>query len=254
MVTDLQKASLWKRMSAGLFDLILIAIVAVGAAALLSLAFGYDTHSQNLNDAYSRYEAQYGVEFQMSQEAFDALPQEQKERYDTAYAALIADDNVIYLYNMVLNLTLLITTFGILIAVLLLEFAVPLMLKNGQTLGKKIFGVALMRNDGIKVSSVQMFIRTVLGKFTIEIMIPVYVLMMIFFNTIGIIAVAILGAIAVGELLSLVLSKTGALIHDSIAGTVAVDLASQMIFNTPQERVEYIKRLHAEEASRQKYT
>ena len=253
MVTDLQKASLWKRLSAGLFDLILIAMLAVGMAALLSWAFGYNTHSENLNDAYSRYEAQYGVEFRMTQQAFDELSQEQKDAYDEAYAALIADEEVIYHYNMVLNLTLLITTFSILITVLLLEFAVPLLLKNGQTLGKKIFSVALMRNDGVKVSPLQMFIRAVLGKFTIEIMIPVYILMMIFFNTIGIIAVAILGAIAVGELISLVLSKTNSLIHDSIAGTVAVDMASQMIFETTDEKIEYIKRLHAEEASRQEY-
>lgn len=253
MVTDLQKASLWKRLSAGLFDLILIAMLAVGMAALLSWAFGYNTHSQNLNDAYNRYEAQYGVEFQMTQEAFDELSQEQQDRYDEAYAALIADEEVIYHYNMVLNLTLLITTFSILVAVLLLEFVVPLLLKNGQTLGKKIFGVALMRNDGVKVSSVQMFIRTVLGKFTIEIMIPVYIFMMIFFNTIGIIAVAILGAILVGELLSLALSKTNSLIHDSIAGTVAVDMASQMIFDSADEKIEYIKRLHAEQAAQKEY-
>lgn len=251
MVTDLQKASLWKRMSAGLFDLILIAMLAVGMAALLSWAFGYNTHSQNLNEAYSRYETQYGAEFQIDQATFDAMTPEQQECYDTAYAALIADEEVIYLYNMVLNLTLLITTFSILITVLLLEFAVPLLLKNGQTLGKKIFGVALMRTDGVKVTPVQMFIRTVLGKFTVEIMIPVYVLMMVFFNTIGLIAVAILGAIAVGELLSLLLSKTNGLIHDSIAGTVAVDMASQMIFDSPEERVEYIKRLHAEQTARQ---
>ena len=253
MITDLQKASLWKRLSAGLFDLILIATLAVGMAALLSWAFGYNTHSQSLNDAYSRYEAQYGVQFRLTQEAFDGLSQEQKDNYDAAYAALIADEEVIYLYNMVLNLTLLITTFSILLAVLLLEFVVPVLLRNGQTLGKKIFGVALMRTDGVKISSVQLFIRTVLGKFTIEIMIPVYIIMMIFFNTVGIIAVAILGAIAVGELLSLVLSKTGGLIHDSIAGTVAVDMASQMIFETTDEKIEYIKRLHAEEASRQEY-
>ena len=253
MVTDLQKASLWKRLSAGLFDLILIAMLAVGMAALLSWAFGYNTHSQNLNDAYNRYEAQYGVEFQMTQEAFDELSQEQQDRYDEAYAALLADEEVIYHYNMVLNLTLLITTFSILVAVLLLEFVVPLLLKNGQTLGKKIFGVALMRNDGVKVSSVQMFIRTVLGKFTIEIMIPVYIFMMIFFNTIGIIAAAILGAILVGELLSLALSKTNSLIHDSIAGTVAVDMASQMIFDSADEKIEYIKRLHAEQAAQKEY-
>lgn len=253
MVTDLQKASLWKRISAGLFDMILVAIVAVGAAALLSMAFGYNTHNQNLTDAYSRYEAQYGVEFQMTQADFDALSREEQDAYDAAYQALISDEEVIYHYNMVLNLSLLITTFSILLAVLLMEFAVPLLLKNGQTLGKKIFGVALMRSDGVKLSAVQLFIRTVLGKFTIEIMIPVYILMMIFFNTIGIVAVAVLGAILVGEILSMAISRTNALLHDTVAGTVAVDMASQLIFDTPDEKLAYIKRLHAEQAARQEY-
>ena len=110
-----------------------------------------------------------------------------------------------------------------------------------------------MRTDGVKVSPVQMFVRTVLGKFTIEIMIPVYIGIMIYFNTIGIIGLVFLGAILVGELLSLTMSKTGGLLHDALAATVAVDMASQRIFETPEERVEYIKRLHAEEASRQEY-
>jgi len=30
----------------------------------------------------------------------------------------------------------------------------PLLFKNGQTLGKKIFGVALMRNDGVRIGHV----------------------------------------------------------------------------------------------------
>ena len=154
---------------------------------------------------------------------------------------------------MIVNLALLIATFGILITVLLLEFVVPLLLKNGQTLGKKIFGVALMRTDGVKVSSVQMFVRTVLGKFTIEIMIPVYVCIMIYLNTIGLVGMAVLGAVLVGQVLCLMMSKTGGLIHDVLSGTVAVDMASQQIFETPEDRVEYIKRLHAEEASRQEY-
>lgn len=253
MVTDLQKASLWKRFSAALFDFILLVILSVGVAALLSVLLGYNTHIQNLEDAYSRYEEQYGVEFRISQSEFDAMPQEQQEQYNAAYDALVSDDEVTYTYNMVLNLTLLITTFGILGAVLLLEFVVPLLLKNGQTLGKKIFGVALMHAEGLKVKPVQMFIRTVLGKFAIEIMIPVYILIMIFFNSIGIISMAVLGGIVVAELLTVVMSRTNNLIHDSIAATVAVDMASQRIFETPEEKIEYIKRLHAEEVSRQEY-
>ena len=253
MATDLQKASLWKRISAGLFDFILITILAVGAAALLSVAFGYNTHNQNLTDAYARYEARYGVQFQLTQTEFEALSQQEQDAYYEAYDALIADEEVIYLYNLVLNITLLIITFGILLAVLVLEFGVPMLLKNGQTLGKKIFGIALMRVDGVKITGVQLFIRTVLGKFAVEIMIPVYILVMVFFNTIGVVAVAVLGAILIGEALSLTMTRNGSLLHDVIAGTVAVDMASQMIFDTPEQKLEYIKRLHAEDAARQEY-
>ena len=84
-------------------------------------------------------------------------------------------------------------------------------------------------------------------------MLPVYILIMLSFNSVGLIGIAILGGILVGELLSFALSRTGSLIHDTIAATVAVDMASQRIFETPEERVEYVKRLHAEEASRQEY-
>ena len=253
MVTDLQKAGLWKRISAGLFDLIMVVMVAVGMAALLSWVLNVDTYSQTYSDAYSRYQTQYGVQFDITQEAFEALSPQEREAYDTAYEAFVSDEEVLYNYNMIVNLALLIGTFSILIAVVLLEFVVPLLLKNGQTLGKKIFGAALMRTDGVKVSPVQMFIRTILGKFTIEIMIPVYVLVMIYLNAIGIVALAVLGAILVGQLLSLTMSKTNGLLHDVLAGTVSVDMASQRIFETPEERLEYIKRLHAEEASRQEY-
>lgn len=253
MVTDLQKASLWKRMSAGLFDAILIVMLAVGMATLLSWVCGYDAHKQSYDDICARYEAQYDVTFRITQEQYDGFSEAQRQAYDTAYDALIADQEVIHLYNLLTNLRLLVLTFGILLAVIGLELVVPLLFKNGQTLGKKIFGVALMRADGVKVNTFQMFVRTVLGKFTLEIMIPVYVIMMILSDSIGVIALAILGGLLVGELLSLVLSRTGSLIHDTIAATVAVDMASQRIFETPEERVEYVKRLHAEEASRQEY-
>jgi uncharacterized RDD family membrane protein YckC len=258
MVTDLQKASLWKRISAGLFDFIMLAVLTVGMIGVLSWALGYDAQNQKLQESYGKYEAayeaQYGVEFRISQEEYNAMTQAERENYDAACTAVekafAEDKDVIYQYNLVMNMTLLMTTFGLLFSVLILEFFVPLLLKNGQTLGKKIFAVALMRTDGVKVSNVQLFIRALLGKFTIELMIPVYILLMIFFNSIGIVGIAILAGILIGEVVSLITSRTNSLIHDSIAGTVAVDMASQLIFESMDERIAYIKRLHAQDASR----
>lgn len=253
MTHDLQKASLWKRASAWIFDFILLGILIVGVAFVLSVVLGYNGYNETLDAAYAQYEAQYDVEFEISQEQYLAMTEQQRHNYDTAYNTLVSDQEAMYAYNMVLNLTMLITTLSILIAYLALEFALPLFLGNGQTLGKKIFGLCLMRTDGVQINNLQLFVRTVLGKFTIETMIPVYILIMIFFNMIGIVGTGILAALVLVQLILLAVTATNAQIHDLLAGTVVVDYSSQMIFRTTEDLIAYQKRVAAEAAARQPY-
>lgn len=253
MTHDLQKASLWKRASAWIFDFILLGILIVGVAFVLSAVLGYNGYNETLDAAYAQYEAQYDVEFEISQEQYLAMTEQQRHNYDTAYNTLVSDQEAMYAYNMVLNLTMLITTLSILIAYLALEFALPLFLGNGQTLGKKIFGLCLMRTDGVQINNLQLFVRTVLGKFTIETMIPVYILIMIFFNMIGIVGTGILAALVLVQLILLAVTATNAQIHDLLAGTVVVDYSSQMIFRTTEDLIAYQKRVAAEAAARQPY-
>ena len=54
MMHDLQKASLMKRISAFLIDLILIMILITGFAWVLSWATGYDQYSNTMNDEIER--------------------------------------------------------------------------------------------------------------------------------------------------------------------------------------------------------
>ena len=54
MVHDIQKASFWKRISAYIFDMIMLVIVAVGIAFLLSTLLGYDSYSDRLNACYTK--------------------------------------------------------------------------------------------------------------------------------------------------------------------------------------------------------
>lgn len=253
MTHDVQKASLWKRASAWIFDFILLGILIVGVALVLSAVLSYNGYNETLDAAYAQYEAQYDVEFEISQEQYLAMTEQQRHNYDTAYNALVSDQEAMYAYNMVLNLTMLITTLSILIAYLALEFALPLFLGNGQTLGKKIFGLCLMRTDGVQINNLQLFVRTVLGKFTIETMIPVYILIMIFFNMIGIVGTGILAALVLVQLILLAVTATNAQIHDLLAGTVVVDYSSQMIFRTTEDLIAYQKRVAAEAAARQPY-
>ena len=178
---------------------------------------------------------------------------EEKAVYDEAYQALIGDEQVLYSYNMVINLSLLITTIGILLGLLVTEFVLPLLLKNGQTLGKKAFGLGLVRPDGVRITTLQLFIRALLGKYTVETMIPVYILLMFLWGTMDITGTVVLFALAVAQLICLVVSRENAAIHDKLAGTVVVDIASQKVFGSAEELIEYTKRIHAERAAKQDY-
>lgn len=253
MIFDLQKASMLKRISAFMFDIIMLGILAVGLGFIISSLTGYDKYSTALNDAYDKYEAEYSIEFEIAEDIYRSFTDEERANYDAAYNALINDTDAMYAYNMVINLTLLIITLAILLSYVVLEFVIPLMFDNGQTLGKKIFGIALMRTDGVKISAPLLFIRTILGKFTIETMIPVLIIIMIYFNSIGVVGILVLFLILVLEISLLISTKTNSMIHDVLAKTVAVDLASQMIFDTEADMIAYKNKVHSEKVARETY-
>ncbi|MBP3305594.1 MAG: RDD family protein [Oscillospiraceae bacterium] len=253
MVYDLQKASMLKRISAYIFDMILIVILATGFFALLSSVLHYDSYSNSLLEYCDKYEAEYGTSFHIDEETYNSLPEVDMQKYKDAYAALIADEDAMYVYNMLINLTMIMLTAGILLSYAVLEFAVPLLLKNGQTVGKKIFGIAVMRTNGVKMSTLSLFIRTFLGKYTVETMIPVLIIMMILFNSIGVVGPAILFILLIAEIVLMVATRTNSALHDIMADTVTVDFSSQLIFDSEEDLLEYRKQAAAEKASRQEY-
>lgn len=254
-MVSLQKASFGKRIIAAIFDGILISILAVGLIALLSGVFKTDGHLAVYQEAYNKYSTEYNVNLTL--EEYNELTEEQKNDYakraEEAEKAFADDKDAVYAYNMFINLSLLIITFGVLTGVVMVEFVVPLLFGNGQTLGKKIFGIALMHKEGIKVGNLQLFTRAVLGKFAIELMIPIYIIMMIYFNSIGIISGAILVLLVAIQVICLVATRTNSLLHDVMAGTVAVDMASQRIFDSREALIEYTKKIHAEKAEKSSY-
>ena len=253
MGVDLQKASMWKRISAWLFDAIITAILAVAVALGLSALFQYDTYSVRYEELYAQYEKEYGVSFEIQKSEYDAFTPEQKEQFDVAMKAFSEDPEVLNVYGMIYNLILLIASLSILAAFLVWEFVVPLWIGNGQTLGKKIFGVCLMRVDGVRCTAVQLFVRTLLGKYTVGTMIPVFLLLMLFLGTLDIFGLVLLIAVPVSQLIILGVTKNNSLIHDLMAGTVVVDHASQRIFPDTESLIAYCNRMHAEEVKKQGY-
>lgn len=251
---DLQKASMWKRISAFLFDGILFSVVAVLFALILSALLGYDGYNQTVRASYAKYGEQFGVEkMSLSQQEIDALSQEEKDRVTAAYEALNADPEAKHAYQMMLSLSLVILSIGLLLAYLTMEFLIPLLFGNGQTLGKKMFGLALMRTDCVKITHVILFIRTFLGKYVIETMIPVIILLLFLTGYLGLLGLVLLLLILTLEIVVMCITPTRSMIHDLMASTVEIDFASQMIFDTREAMIAYKEKEHAEMVARQEY-
>ena len=256
-MNDLQKANLGKRIMSALFDNILLATLAVGIAIVLSLCLGYDAQLDNYTAVLERYEQQYGINLQIPTEEYEGMSAAEKDAYMETWhkvdAALRQDADYQALNTRLLNLRMIILSFSLLAAVLVMEFFVPLMFGNGQTLGKKIFGIGLMHIEGIRITNPQVFIRAVLGKFTVELMLPVYIVLLTFNGGLGIVGPALLVVLGIVQIICLVITRTNAPIHDIFASTVAVDFASQRIFEDREDRDNYIKAIHAEPAARADY-
>ena len=132
MEEGIQKASIAKRISAGLLDVIAVSIIATLCAWIISLSTDYDGWNKKLEDSYSRYESQYGVTFRITEEEYNSKSRSEKEAYDNAYKALIEDKEAMKAYSMVTNLMVLTVSLGLFIAVLIWEFIVPLFLKTEE--------------------------------------------------------------------------------------------------------------------------
>ena len=272
---DLQKATNSNRISAFLTDLIALFIVVIGISNIFANIVGYDAKSEKLQAIYDEYEQQYiydafnatfGTETgPYSNEEINKMITEDEATYLEWYNARVAEANVELnkdeeakaLYGVVVNLSIFNVMISILVGYALLEFVVPLLLKNGQTIGKKIFGIGLMRVDGLKLSPLQLAARTFLGKYTIETMIPVLVIMAMYFSALsGDLVLLGLGVVAIIIIVECILffkSEMSQFIHDAMAMTICIDIKSQRIFETEEELIKYKERMAEENVGKTGY-
>ena len=84
-------------------------------------------------------------------------------------------------------------------------------------------------------------------------MVPLLLVFLVVLGNAGIVGVIAFVLIFVFQLGLLIKTKTNSCIHDVLAYTVAVDMESQMIFDTKEDLIAYKNKIHAEEAEKQAY-
>lgn len=272
MIYDVQKASVTKRFAAFLLDIILIACLAVGFMALVAVICKYDTHyktyttivTDTQKQVIEEYKTSHGVDLGISKEDYDKLTAQEQEKFNIAAKEageelnkrLMQNETYVKESMLVLSFTLMMTTIGIFLSVFVLEFVFPLIFKNGQTIGKKVFSIAVMHTNGVRVRPFSMFVRAILGMYVFEIMVPVLVGIMMFFNILNIIiGTCVLVAILILQIAVFISTRntTKSFLHDLMARTVVVDLSSQMIFDSEEERLEFVKAEQRELEERNAY-
>ena len=264
-VYGLEKASILKRVSAYILDAILTVILASGFLFAISAIVKYDSYYERMDQFYEEFEETNGFSFNMFSKAEEDLndkekqikeisskdekdltleEKEIKESYEKAIEDFVSNKDMLYVYNMLISLTLVMVTASTLLSILIIEFVIPLFFKNGQTIGKKCFGLCLVKSDCVRINAPILFIRTLLGKFTVETMIPIYIIIMIIFGGAGLTGTVVLVLILIIQLILIVSTKNNCLIHDLMAGTVVVDKNGQMIFDSESDLIEFKKNFH----------
>ncbi|MBP5250088.1 MAG: RDD family protein [Lachnospiraceae bacterium] len=239
MFFDIQKASMTKRISAWILDVILLAVAVTGFGFLISVLIGYDAKYNELDAYYVKYETEYGISFHISEEELNSLSPEEAEKYSLAASMMDRDEGLQRTYALVVNLSLVILSLGMLGGYLITELAVPLILGNGQTLGKKVFGLCVMQKDQTKLKPVSLVIRTVLGKYAIETMVPALMIVMLLADMIGIAGTLVIVLILILQVVLIIATPTDSAIHDALAATVVVDAKSQKIFDDVNAKEQY---------------
>jgi len=247
MIYDLQKASILKRISAWLLDFILICILATGFGALLSVIVQFDDCYNQLVEYNKQYE-ELGIDpVTMTEEKLAELSDEARD----FYKGTIKD------YRMVMSNCIsrafLTISIGLFLAYLVSEFIIPLCLKNGQTLGKKVFSIGVMQITGVKLNPISLFVRSVLGKYAIETMVPLSIVLIFFFIEANALLLILFIALYVFQIILFFVSKRYAFIHDALASTVVIDMQTQMIFNSNEEMLAFKEEQHRQEAEKAEY-
>ena len=253
MSIDIQKASISKRLSAFLLDSIIFILIAVAIAVPISAIARYPATVEAFEAHYKQYEEKYNIDTNMTAEEYDKLSPEQKARYEEATKALNSDKVIVQLYLDLMTKTIIVVVLTLFFAFIVTELAIPLFLKNGQTLGKKMTAIGVVRADGVRISSFQLFVRSIFGKFLMETMIPVFAIMLGFFGVMVGMGIIISILILLIQIVLLIATKTNSAIHDSLAVTAVVDMQTQMIFDSSEDLIAYKKRLHEEEVRNSPY-
>lgn len=240
-----------------MLDTVALVFLILSLILVTNPIFKMDSHTKKLNEYRTQYAQEYGVDLDLANKNPSTLTEEEKAAYDANYEKYeamneaMAKDKTVQAVNADIIIAFAASfAVSVFFATLILHFFVPLLFKNGRTLGKRVFGLAVIRTNGVKISTPILFIRSMVGLFAIETMFPLAILLMMLLGMLGLIGAIILVAFAILQIGCMIATQTNSSIHDLLTDSVVVDMASQTIYESNEDLIAAQKAEAAERAAR----
>ena len=169
------------RAAALILDAVLLLVLFTGILYIISLIADFDAHYALLQEEYKK--VGYLI-FDPESKEFVTITMD-NPNYNHVIDLINENEVLLTELAFVNRFSVNAPLIGIAISLFVLEFIVPLILKNGQTIGMKFFKIALISKNNLAITNTQLFARCVIGKIAILGVIPVLSLLYIFLNAGG---------------------------------------------------------------------
>ena len=220
------------RIAAFIIDAILLLILFTGILYFISLIANFDAHYAILQEEYKRVGyLVFNPEINDYQTISPTDP-----NFD--YVVELINDNEVLLKELSFVNTFSVNAplIGLAIALFVLEFIIPLIFKNGQTIGMKFFKIALISNNNLAITTTQLFARCIIGKIAVLGIIPLLSILYIFLNSGGgLFGTLILLIIVIVQMAMLIKNKNHEGLADKIANVYPVNFTETVIYKTQKE-------------------
>jgi len=217
----------FRRFGAFIVDLCLVVVLTVVIALPLRSISGYAATSDRMNAIFDRIAAEHGVDINITNQQYNALSEEEKLAIDAALVDISEDTEAAELYAKTVRLLFIVIFSSLLVSVVLLELVLPLIFKNGQTIGKKLMRFEVQRRDGEPLNLVTMLLRSITGKFFIDYGLPVFFFLSFIYANAGRTPLIGLLMLTLAQIVCIAVTSDRRALHDIIASTVVVPTALQ---------------------------
>lgn len=221
-------ASMKNRGAAYFVDLILFVIIFTGVLYLASFLVGYQDNLNLLEEQYIKYGVYVGNNsgYELCDTTLETCQESLKNFY--------ADDAAIDIYLKTTESMFLMFVVSAAISSLIYEFLIPIFMGNGETIGMKIMKICYVNEENYRVSHIQIFTRFLFGKFLVNLLIPIMGLFYFYISNGSLLALAVVIAIPLINLIMTFKTKNRSGIANTIGKMVVVSKEETFIFESKE--------------------